>query len=265
MAGERKEVLFFVGCHQPSDAQHFEHACISVNRLCRRKSGFKVRKWLTDSGAFTELLLHGEHRRSVEEYARQITRFSHCGELLAAVAQDYMCEPVVLRKTGLTVAEHQHLTIERYLRLLECGVPVPVMPVLQGFEPREYVAHLVAYGQLLKPGMWVGVGSVCKRNSSVRSVEAVLVPLQRERPDLRFHGFGLKETALQSPLVRECLYSSDSLAWSYAARRQGRDANDWREARAYVERVACAPVQVDAFGVGGKAEREARRLGLSDR
>lgn len=30
-------VLFFVGLHQPSDADHFERACISINRLRGRK------------------------------------------------------------------------------------------------------------------------------------------------------------------------------------------------------------------------------------
>lgn len=30
------------------------------------------------------------------------------------------------------------------------------------------------------------------------------------------------------------LHSADSMAWSFAARRQGRNANDWREAMRWI-------------------------------
>ena len=59
----------------------------------------------------------------------------------------------------------------------------------------------------------------------------------RGAPDLKPHGFGLKLTALSSERVRQWLWSADSLAWSLAARRQGRDGDSWREAMRYAERV----------------------------
>jgi hypothetical protein len=34
------------------------------------------------------------------------------------------------------------------------------------------------------------------------------------------------------------------MAWSYAARREGRNGNDWREAKAYTASVESAPVQM---------------------
>jgi hypothetical protein len=34
------------------------------------------------------------------------------------------------------------------------------------------------------------------------------------------------------------------MAWSYAARKQGRNANDWREAARFVGRIAAQPVQL---------------------
>ncbi|MGX7709153.1 hypothetical protein [Methylobacterium sp. Gmos1] len=40
--------------------------------------------------------------------------------------------------------------------------------------------------------------------------------------------------------VRELLYSADSMAWSFAARRQGRNGNDPAEAHRFVERVMAA-------------------------
>lgn len=191
-----------------------------------------------DSGAFTEISTHGHYRHSVVEYANEIKRWANNGSLLAAVAQDYMCEAHILDKTGLTIAEHQRLTIERYDALMAENTGVYIMPVLQGYAPEEYVSHIRQYGDRLKPGAWVGVGSVCKRNGDPAAIEAVLLAIHTERPDLLLHGFGLKLTALRSMLVQILLHTSDSMAWSFAARREGRDANDWREAAAYCARVA---------------------------
>ena len=148
-----------------------------------------------------------------------------------------MVEPFIREKTGLTVLDHQRLTIERYDELLRCATGVYIMPVLQGYFPEEYVSHIRQYGARLTKGMWVGVGSVCKRNRKPEQVEELLRAIKQERPDLRCHGFGLKVTALKSAIVRELLWSSDSMAWSFAARRQGKNPNDWREAEQFVEKV----------------------------
>ena len=234
---------FFCGLHQPSDAARVWEtgtpAFISVNRLRNRKSDFSVGDWIMDSGAFTEISTYGRYRHSVSEYAAQIRRWSRCGNLLAAVAQDWMCEPWIVVRTGLSVSEHQHLTVKRYDALIaEDTAGVYVMPVLQGYEPADYVAHIRQYGDRLRHGMWVGVGSVCKRNGDPRSIERVLLAIHGERPDLRLHGFGLKTTALQSGLVRELLHTADSMAWSFAARRGGRNANCWREAVSFADGIA---------------------------
>lgn len=230
---------FFVGLHHPSDAWHFERACISINRIRDRKSNFPAQSWMLDSGAFTEITTHGRYRDEPEKYADHIKRWAQCNTLKVAVSQDYMCEKFVLDITGLAIPDHQRLTIERYDRLIACDLPVPLMPVLQGYAIEDYLRHVDQYGDRLKPGMWVGVGSVCKRNANVRAIEDLVSTIHDERPDLKLHGFGLKITALESGLVRECLYSADSMAWSYAARRDGRgeDANKWQEAMKFVERI----------------------------
>ena len=80
---------------------------------------------------------------------------------------------------------------------------------------------------------WVGVGSVCKRNAKPGEVFMVLDAIAMARPDLRLHGFGLKATALSEPGVRGLLHSADSMAWSFAARYEGRDRNSWVEARSW--------------------------------
>lgn len=145
-------VIFYPGLHQPSDAKRFERCCISVKRLKTRRAPLMCPHVLLDFGAFTELAQHGRYRASVQAYANEIKRLHHWGvaAIDAAVTQDFMCEPFMLAKTGLTVEDHQRLTIERYDALLACRLPVPLMPVLQGYTPAEYLDHLEAYGARLE-------------------------------------------------------------------------------------------------------------------
>jgi hypothetical protein len=241
---------FYVGLYMPGQAKHFERCCISVNRLRERKQRVPSDEWMMDSGAFTELSQHGYYRHTAEEYAADVNRIaagtvtgrSNCG-LVAAVSQDWMCEPFIIEKTGFTVQLHQEMTIERY-DAIRNRCKVYVMPVLQGYEPADYVWHIELYGERLIPNMWVGVGSVCKRNTSVAEVEDILAAIKARRPDLCLHGFGLKTTALGSSLVRDRLYSADSMAWSFSAWKEGRDANDWNEAKAFIKRIETMPVQI---------------------
>ena len=91
---------------------------LSLNRLIHRKADFHPNKWILDSGAFTRISAGNPHIPTAD-YARLIDRWSVCGDLEAAVTQDYMCEPFVLSVTGLSVEQHQDLTTRNYLHLLE--------------------------------------------------------------------------------------------------------------------------------------------------
>lgn len=121
---------------------------------------------------------------------------------------------------------------------------VYIMPVLQGYAISDYTRHLEMYGERLAPGAYVGVGSVCKRNTDISQIEAILSAIKIARPDLQLHGFGLKTTALSSGVVQELLFSADSMAWSFAARKSGRNPNDWREAKAFESKIETQPVQM---------------------
>jgi hypothetical protein len=234
---------FYVGLHQPSDAKQFECACISINRLRGRKKPVGCPDVLLDSGAFTELEQFGEYRHAELDYAAELWRL-HCAgvvNIVAAVSQDYMCEPFMLRKTGLSIDAHQWLTIHRYinltywLRTLFAGPPpFHLMPVLQGYSPSDYVRHLRMYGDLLPRGAWVGVGSVCKRQGNPSLIIEVLSVILAKRPDLRLHGFGVKKTSLRNVQIREMLHTADSMAWSFAARYEGRSPNDPNEAKQFI-------------------------------
>lgn len=242
--------IIYVGLHQPSDARVVERAFISVNRLRGRRSDFVANRWIMDSGAFSTIATHGVYPLPPEEYADQVNRWASCGQMEAAATQDYMCEPEMLARTGLTITEHQSLTIDRYLRIRDAVRPsLYVMPVLQGYAPLDYARHAAQYGSLLERGAWVGVGSVCKRNASPSSVVAVLKAVREARPDLRLHGFGLKKTALQWAGVTDNLHSCDSMAWSYAARRAGGGQNDVSNALRWLEDVSRAPVQTHLEGI----------------
>lgn len=235
---------FYVGLHQPSDAQHFDRCCIHVGRLETRRKPLSCKELLLDSQAFRILELHGDHVLTPEQYAAEIVRICALCDEVTGVTQDYPCEQYIFDKryelTGIrfTVADHQRLTIARYDELRgRLDRAIEVLPVLQGYHPREYVDHLRQYGKRLRFGAWVGVGSVCKRNNDPAAIRAVLLAIKAARPDLRLHGFGVKITALASPTVRQLLYSADSMAWSNAARWEGRNANDWREAAAFAQRI----------------------------
>jgi len=219
-------------------ARYVERVCISVNilRSKNRQSYFDVGDWMMNSGAFTEIKNYGGFRFPIKEYAGWINKFADCGNMELAVAQDYMCEPDMLNITGLTTEDHQRLTIERYDNLLPL-TSIPIMPVLQGYKPSEYLEHLEMYVERLEIGMRVGVGSICKRNGNPQSIIDVLEAIYRRRPDLKLHGFGLKITALENAYILSMLYSADSMAWSLAARRQGRNPNSGIEAADFTNNI----------------------------
>lgn len=226
-------MLFFIGWDAPTNGEkgtkHFQHCMISINSLLKRKSNFSVKNWILDSGAFTRVV-SGKGHLPTKKYAKFIKQWEENGNLMAAVSQDFMCEPFVLAKTGLDIKTHQRLTIHRYDRLLdECRklkVQTTIMPVLQGDEMQDYLNHIEQYGARLTPQMWVGLGSVCRRNRNPWEIEKILLAIKSARPNLKLHGFGVKKTALQSDTVRSLLYSADSQAHTYALWRAGQDHHD---------------------------------------
>lgn len=287
---------FYPGLHQPSDCRHFDRCFVSINRLKDRRSDFQVGEWIMDSGAFTQVNkgysmgpdfchIDNGYFMTVEEYAAHIARWSRCGHLVAACTQDFMCEDFMFEHNldpetgepwswqdrymaddlcrGASIEEHQHMTVERCARirsaLHDIGCDTWLMPVLQGYEPEDYVRCIDLYetkygdrgAEILVPeGAYVGVGSVCKRNVNPETVIEVLSAIKKRRPDFRLHGFGIKVTALEDPGVRALLESADSMAWSTAARharnrakKLGQDwealpsANDWRAAKTYEDQV----------------------------
>ena len=160
--------------------------------------------------------MFGEWQTSAAEYARDVKRYeSEIGKLEWCAPQDWMCEPEMKLKTGLSTREHQIRTVASVVELRALGLPV--IPVLQGWARGDYFDCWDLYERaginLLREPV-VGLGSVCRRQSSL-SISFLINELADE--GLRLHGFGVKTQGLEFSQSR--LVSADSMAWSLAARR----------------------------------------------
>jgi hypothetical protein len=189
----------------------------------RRLQKYKVlpqanQKWVLDSGGFTELQMHGEWKTRSIDYVAAARRYrDEIGYMEWAAPQDWMCEPFMLAKTRSTVESHQRRTVRNYVGLMEAAPDVPWIPVLQGWQPSDYLRCIDLYTQYrvdLTKCPTVGVGSICRRQGEVR---IALLLDELARYGLRLHGFGIKIKGLE--LAAQSLYSADSMSWSFTARR----------------------------------------------
>lgn len=212
---------FFLGTHHPHWLADERFADVPLFVSHRQLSRYKtlpraVEEWALDSGGFTELSMHGRWTLPAADYARAVRRYrDEVGGLAWASPQDWMCEPVMLARTGLTVTEHQRRTIASVQELRALGAPV--IPVLQGWSLVDYWRHVEDYdraGINLRAEPVVGVGSVCRRQDTSGAAN-LMHGLARD--GLRLHGFGFKATGLRA--CSDVIASADSLAWSLNARR----------------------------------------------
>lgn len=170
-----------------------------------------------DSGGFSELSLHGAWTISPEEYVQELERLQGLGlKITWASQQDMMCEPEMLEKTGLSIEQHQRLTVENLLKLRTLTDAVHFIPVLQGQTLADYFAHFEMFevaGINLRAEPTVGVGSVCRRQHT-DEIGRIMRCLHAK--GLRLHGFGVKKDGIRK--YRQHLVSADSMAWSFTAR-----------------------------------------------
>jgi hypothetical protein len=212
---------FYLGTHQPAWLGRTDvPLCVSLRRLEERKTLPRAAgPVFLDGGGFTEVSQFGGWTKTAPAYAGGVRRVcAEVGNVRHAAIQDWMVEPFVLAKTGLSVEEHQRRTVESYGELLALAPEVPWLPVLQGWRPGDYVRHLEGYqraGFDLRRVPLVGVGSICRRQHTDEAA-AILRQLRGKR--LRLHGFGLKLQGLVK--AAGWLTSADSMAWSFHARHR---------------------------------------------
>ena len=211
---------FYLGTHQPHWLRRLTVPLMVSHRRLRRYKTLPVANtgWMLDSGGFSELSMFGEWTVSEEDYVRAVRRYvDESGRLDYAAIQDWMCEPFILEKTGLTVEEHQHRTIMSWLSLNMRDDSLPWFPVLQGFTMDDYLRHIEMYNRAgvdLQTQPRVGLGSVCRRQAT-HEIRSIVHRLSAEK--LSLHGFGMKKQGLEASGM--FLASADSMAWSFNARR----------------------------------------------
>lgn len=210
---------FYLGTHRPNWLEFDIDIPLFISyRTLRDRRKLKEAKmhWALDSGGFSELSLYGEWTIHPKDYARDIRIYEReIGNLDFCAIQDYMCEPHVLKKTGLSVLQHQYLTCTSYLVLKNYNPDTKFLPVLQGWTLDDYLRHIDLYHKFnidLTKEKLVGLGSVCRRQST-NEIYNIVKTLKGN--GIRMHGFGIKVRGLKK--YRKFLKSADSLSWTVNA------------------------------------------------
>lgn len=212
---------FYLGTHMPHWLQRTTVPLfVSFTRLRGlKKLPRAICSWALDSGAFSEIAEHGHFVSTAREYVTAALLYhAEIGGCEWMAIRDWMCEVPMLKKTGLSIREHQRLTIDSYFELIDLAPELPWVPVVQGYEYGDYRRHLDDYanrGVDLRLLPRVGVGSVCRRQNTDEIARIVTMLAMH---GLKVHGFGVKVEGLEK--YAEHLVSADSMAWSYSARYQ---------------------------------------------
>jgi len=244
------DFTFYLGTHQPNwlwNGGALGPMFVAAHRM-KRKSAFPASTvpFALDSGGYNHLLREGVWTTSPREYAEHAQRIMvETGKMEWAAVQDWVCAPDVLAKTGKTVLEHQQLTLENYFELQHLAPRVKWVPMLQGSSRDDYLRHVEMHeeaGVVLEELDTVGIGSVAPRQS-----DDMVVKLLEELHGrgINLHGFGIKLEGLRKNLP--FLKSSDSMAWSWHARKNGGDRNGQPDAEKYRKMVADQVTKMEEY------------------
>jgi hypothetical protein len=212
-------LTFYLGTHEVSWlAYPVGPLFLSHRRLTLRANLPRANtSWALDSGGFSELRLHGRWVIDISEYIEATRRYvEEIGRMEWAASMDWICEPEVLARTGLTVNEHQRRTVSNFIALRSRAPDLPYAPVLQGWTREDYERCATLYeieGIDLTQEPRVGVGSICSRQGTTEVSEIIWSLVAK---GLRLHAFGVKNGGLAR--FAGALVSADSMAWSYQAR-----------------------------------------------
>lgn len=218
---------FYLGTHRPSWLHRTDVPLFVSAVTMRKQRTIRPAKgprgsgpWAGDSGGFSMLDLYGcwpiDDRQLGSEAVAWAEQAGREPDFFAP--RDWMCEKIMLEKTGKTIAEHQALTIESVVNLRALFPSIRWLPVLQGHHPDEYESHVEQYrsaGIELRDEPRVGVGSVCRRQGTL---EAAAIINRVADLGIRAHAFGVKVDGLR--LYGHRIASSDSMAWSSIARKR---------------------------------------------
>ncbi len=161
---------------------------------------------------------HGKWNITTEAYVDLCSRYyEEIGGLHWIAPLNWPCEPDARSASGLSVDEHQRLTLDSLIEMRQRAPWLPTVPILQGWRRQDYIRHLhmhEAAGIDLSREPLAGLGSVCSRQNTI-SIYLLVHELARDY-GLRLHAFGLSIRALLT--LARVLTSSDTHSWSVAAR-----------------------------------------------
>lgn len=213
---------FYLGTHETHWLnQSFKPLFVSINRFRKRSWIPKDIQcdWALDSGGFTELTLHGKYIHSYKQYASEVQHlFNTTQPMDFAAPQDWMCEPFMIKKTGLSIARHQVLTTVNFIQLQQHSPHLPFIPVIQGYSKNDYLRHIDLYDKMsinLSSFDRVGVGSVCRRQHT-DEIKEIFEAIKNR--NIKIHAFGVKTQGLIK--YQHLISSADSMAWSFQARHR---------------------------------------------
>lgn len=210
--------LIYYGVDRRCQAEVAPRCMVSVRTMARRRIPIVPpgTPWLMDSGAFTYLTREGSFPLGPKAYGDLAERWKPDGWF----TQDWPCEPMVVKATGLSVREHMERTVDSAMALKDRGA----WTVVQGWTLADYLWCLDRLREqgCLTPTL--GVGSTCRRHAG-REVLALLRALKKEVPGgTRLHAFGVKTSILSMLGGWVGFDSADTFAWAARQRWAEHDA-----------------------------------------
>lgn len=212
---------FYLGTHRTPWLRKLSVPLMLNRRVLLKQKSWPeaTAPWALDSGAFTELTKHGRWTVQPSDYVREVRELADAiGQLALVLPLDWLCTEGALKATGLTVGDHQRLSVESYLELRDLAPELPWVPVLQGDTTASYWHCAQLYREYGVDLHWVGtvaVGSIAARQ---RQGEIARLLRELHEYGLRLHGLGVGLGGLE--VLSPYLVSADSAAWSKSAWRE---------------------------------------------
>ncbi|MDB5086005.1 MAG: hypothetical protein JWN30_2891 [Bacilli bacterium] len=182
-----------------------------------------------DCGGFVATLRWGDYRYTPEQYVAWLRTFNPQW----AATMDYCCEDEITSGRSGVVRLRQKRTTDMAWHFWHVyrDTPWAWVPTVQGWTVADYRRHARELRPVVQQmqehygpeSAWrVGIGTLCRR-ASVHMIHAVVAAVSEELPGVPLHLWGIKLSALQSPIgLPSQVVSVDSAAWNNLF-GQGRD------------------------------------------
>lgn len=184
-----------------------------------------------DCGGFVATFKWGDYPYTPEQYVRWLRAWRPQW----AATMDYCCEDEITNGKPGVVRERQQKTTEMAWHFWQTYQESWAwVPTIQGWTVEDYERHATEMKPLIdemraayadNPDWRVGVGTLCRR-ASVQMIHDVVRAVSAVLPGIPLHLWGIKLSALQSPIAMPAqVVSVDSAAWNGLF---GSDREEWK-------------------------------------